>query len=121
MRLTTRFKDRHEAGEILARKLQAYADWLEYVISRTRLTSPAYDGAVAPLLAGFGKGGAQYWGEKGRDGIIVLRATVMNPFSASRHPDHLGGLAEAVRKAAGLALGNLNERRELGERTLASV
>lgn len=93
----------------------------EYMISRTRLTSPAYDGAVAPLLAGFGKAGALYWGEKGRDGLVVLRATVMNPFSASRRPDHMAGLAAAVRKAAGLALGNLNERRELRERTLASV
>jgi hypothetical protein len=34
------------------------------------------------------------------EGLTVLRATVMNPFSVEGEPDHLLGLTDAVREAA---------------------
>jgi hypothetical protein len=34
------------------------------------------------------------------EGLTVLRATVMNPFSAECGPDHLLGLIDAVREVA---------------------
>lgn len=34
------------------------------------------------------------------EGLTVLRATVMNPFSADGDPDHLLGLTDAVREVA---------------------
>ncbi len=93
----------------------------EYVISRTRLTSPAYDGAIAPLLASLGDDGARYWKENGAKGIVVLRATVMNPFAASLHPDHMAGLAAALKKAAAHSLKKLRVVAGRTERILAPV
>ena len=93
----------------------------EYVISRTRLTSPAYDGAIAPLLASLGDDGARYWKENGAKGIVVLRATVMNPFAASLHPDHMAGLAAALKKAAAHSLKKLRVVADRTERILAPV
>lgn len=69
-----------------------------YMITRTRLTSPAYDGAVKPLLSLLGSAGQSYL--EGTDGLTVLRATVMNPFSVEANPDHLLGLTDAVRRVA---------------------
>ena len=75
-----------------------------YMITRTKLTSPAYDGAIRPLLSSFGKDGESY--QKGiAEGLTVLRATVMNPFSVDAHPDYLLGLTDAVRRAAMSFLG----------------
>ena len=82
----------------------------EYTISRTRLTSPAYDGAVPPILAALGNVANRYWQEHGNEGIVVLRATVMNPFSESSNPDHMAGLTAAIGKAAIAAFQNLGER-----------
>jgi glutamate/tyrosine decarboxylase-like PLP-dependent enzyme len=73
-----------------------------YIISRTRLTSPAYDGALAPLLATLSTGSSTYLEDIG-EGLTVLRITVMNPF-ADDEPDHLIGLLEAVRAAAARAM-----------------
>lgn len=70
-----------------------------YMITRTRLTSPAYDGAIAPLLAALGSDGESYRGSIG-EGVTVLRATVMNPFSVDANPDYLRGLTDAVLRAA---------------------
>jgi glutamate/tyrosine decarboxylase-like PLP-dependent enzyme len=70
-----------------------------YMISRTRLTSPASDGAIGPLLSSIGEDGESYREAIG-EGLTVLRATVMNPFSVDANPDYLHGLIDAVRRAA---------------------
>jgi glutamate/tyrosine decarboxylase-like PLP-dependent enzyme len=76
-----------------------------YMITRTKLSSPAYDGAIKPLLAALGKDGEAYRQAKS-EGLTVLRATVMNPFSAEANPDYLLGLADALRQVAMSFLGN---------------
>lgn len=70
-----------------------------YVITRTTLTSPTYDGVIEPLLGSLGAGAPGYRACSA-DGITVLRTTVMNPFSEEGEPDHLKGLALAMRDAA---------------------
>lgn len=76
----------------------------EYMLSRTRLTSPAYDGAVEEVLEALGRDARSFWSNRGGEGIVVLRATVMNPFAACERPDHMSGLVSAVYRAAGRAL-----------------
>ncbi|HET9635233.1 MAG TPA: pyridoxal-dependent decarboxylase [Gemmatimonadaceae bacterium] len=71
-----------------------------YMISRTRLTSPAYDGAVPAVLTALGGDAKSYWTMKGSEGIVMLRATIMNPFANAERPDYMGGLAAAIRDAA---------------------
>ena len=68
----------------------------DYVISRTRLTSPAYDGAIEPVLRRIGRDSRAYWSSKGSRGIVFLRATVMNPFAGSSNPDYMAGLVSAI-------------------------
>jgi hypothetical protein len=70
-----------------------------YMITRTRLTSPVYDGAINPLLSSLGAEGESFRSNIG-EGLTVLRATVMNPFSADGNPDHLLGLAYELRRMA---------------------
>lgn len=72
----------------------------DYMITRTRLTSPAYDGAMGSLLSSLAPSAKAYWRERGDEGIVVLRATIMNPFASEIEPDHVGGLIDAVRQAA---------------------
>lgn len=72
----------------------------DYMITRTRLTSPAYDGAVGSLLPSLGPTAKAYWQEHGDEGLVVLRATMMNPFASELEPDHVAGLIDAVRQAA---------------------
>ena len=72
----------------------------EYMISRTRLTSPSYDGVVQPLFNQLGADAKSYWETKGEEGIVVLRATVMNPFADATRPDYIAGLAAAIRASA---------------------
>lgn len=72
----------------------------DYMITRTRLTSPAYDGAVVSLLPLLGPLAKAYWQERGEEGLVVLRATIMNPFASEVEPDHIAGLIDAVRQAA---------------------
>ncbi len=72
----------------------------DYMITRTRLTSPAYDGAMGSLLSLLGRSAKTYWRERGGEGLIVLRATTMNPFASELEPDHVAGLIDAVRQAA---------------------
>ena len=93
----------------------------EYVISRTRLTSPAYDGAVAPLLARIGARASDDWKRSGSAGLVVLRATVMNPFAAGNHPDHMEGLASAIREVATVVLEKLQPGARLEAPVLARV
>jgi len=70
-----------------------------YMISRIRLTSPNYDGAIDPLLASLGEEGRAYKRHIA-EGLTVLRVTLMNPFSEDAEGEHLAGLIEAVRTAA---------------------
>lgn len=73
-----------------------------YFITRTRLTAPAHDGVVEPLLAQLQVDAAAW-----RDvGLVVLRAVVMDPFfgDGTSTPDHLTGFIAALRGAAHEAL-----------------
>jgi glutamate/tyrosine decarboxylase-like PLP-dependent enzyme len=78
----------------------------EYIITRTRLRSPAYDGAIDPILAALGVGSAEDWKAGGTEGLVVLRSTVMDPFLVAEAPapDHVGGLIAALRRACAAAL-----------------
>lgn len=78
----------------------------EYIITRTRLRSPMYDGAVAPLLKALGVCTEAEWKANGALGLVVLRSTVMNPFLAAPPPapDHVAGLLGALHRAAEAAL-----------------
>ncbi|RMH19869.1 MAG: decarboxylase [Gemmatimonadetes bacterium] len=70
----------------------------EYIITRTRFTSPMYDGAVVPLLDALGVS-EDAWRERA-DGLVVLRSTVMDPFLGSgAGPDHARGFVEALGRA----------------------
>jgi glutamate/tyrosine decarboxylase-like PLP-dependent enzyme len=70
-----------------------------YMITRTKLNSPEYDGALAPLLSSLDRK-VQASGEWVGEGLTILRATVMNPFTVEGHPDHLLGLTDALREVA---------------------
>lgn len=78
----------------------------EYIITRTRLCTPMYDGAVDPLLAAVGVCTPNEWTASGDEGLVVLRATVMDPFlvAGPPAPDHLGGFIGALRRAATASL-----------------
>jgi glutamate/tyrosine decarboxylase-like PLP-dependent enzyme len=98
----------------------------DYFVTRTRLTSPAYDGAVPGLLSKLGPSAKAYWREHGTTrGISVLRATIMNPFASEQEPDHVGGLIDALRHAAHRATVSLikesNSQHENGYRPEASI
>ncbi|HEX2693746.1 MAG TPA: pyridoxal-dependent decarboxylase [Gemmatimonadaceae bacterium] len=94
----------NELNESIHRRLSPNQDGSPpYIITRTRLSSPGYDGALRPLLTSVDKDLASDDVLKS-EGLTVLRATVMNPFSASDHPDHMRGLVDAVREAAMSAL-----------------
>jgi len=70
-----------------------------YMITRTKLNSPEYDGALEPLLSSLDRkvhASGAWIGE----GLTILRATVMNPFTVEGHPDHLLGLTDALREVA---------------------
>jgi len=73
-----------------------------YMVTRTKLTSPAYDGVLARLLATLSDRDSTYL-EDIAEGLTVLRATVMNPF-AEADSNHLHGLVAAVRAAATRAM-----------------
>lgn len=75
----------------------------EYIISRTRLHSPMYDGAIDPILAELGVCSVDEWKGSGV-GLVVLRSTVMDPFMADPAPDHVAGYLAAVSRACTAAL-----------------
>jgi glutamate/tyrosine decarboxylase-like PLP-dependent enzyme len=79
----------------------------EYIITRTRLRSPAYDGAIDPILAALAVGSVDEWKASDAEGLVVLRSTVMDPFlvEASPAPDHVGGFVAALRRACVGVLG----------------
>jgi len=70
-----------------------------YMITRTKLSSPMYDGALRPLFSQLGED-AHLYSEDIGEGVTVLRVTVMNPFSDGEGTDHLRGLADAIRDLA---------------------
>jgi glutamate/tyrosine decarboxylase-like PLP-dependent enzyme len=78
----------------------------EYIITRTRLRSPAYDGAIEPMLAALAVGSVEEWKSGGADGLVVLRSTIMDPFFAAPppSPDHVRGFVAALRRACSDAL-----------------
>ena len=87
-------------NEMIYKELSPGADMsAPYMITRTRLTSPIYDGVMEPLFASLGKAGESYRKDIAQ-GLTVLRATVMNPFSVEGNPEHLLGLTDALREAA---------------------
>jgi glutamate/tyrosine decarboxylase-like PLP-dependent enzyme len=71
----------------------------EYVISRTVLRSPVYQGVVEPLLGRIDDTLLRDWPEQG---LVVLRAAVTDPFLATAEPGarHLAGFVRAVRESA---------------------
>jgi len=78
----------------------------EYIITRTRLRTPMYDGAVDPVLAALGVCTPEEWKASGDEGLVVLRSTVMDPFLVAGPPatDHLAGFIGALRRAAAASL-----------------
>jgi len=93
-------------NEMIYRELSPAAEMTApYMITRTMLTSPAYDGAIRPLLSSFGRHGESYQ-EAIAEGLTVLRVTVMNPFSVEATPDYLFGLTDAIRLVAMAFLSN---------------
>lgn len=73
----------------------------DYFLTRTRLQSPMYDGAIAPLLERLGVGSVEEWKQSGDEGLVVLRATVMDPFVAdAAGAGHVAGFVRAVAEAA---------------------
>lgn len=72
----------------------------EYIITRTRLRAPMYEGAIEPILRALGVASVEQWREGGAAGLVVLRSTIMEPFlGASGGPDHVAGFVAALRRA----------------------
>jgi len=71
-----------------------------YIITRTRLRSPVYDGAMGSVLDALGICTMEQW-KCSDDGLVVLRSTVMDPFAAEPPPapDHVTGFVAALRGA----------------------
>jgi len=80
----------------------------DYMITRTRLTHPNYDGAVPALLPGLGLSGTEEW-KACREGLVVLRSTVMDPFLAGDvgGTDHVVGYVATLRRACATAMNNV--------------
>ena len=78
----------------------------EYIVTRTRVASPHYDGAIVPVLEALGTVPYETW-QRDPGGLVVLRATVMDPFLAERKPatDHVAGFVAALGRACEVALG----------------
>ncbi len=78
----------------------------DYIITRTRLRSPAYDGAIEPILSALGVGTVDEWKAGGAEGLVVLRSTIMDPFLAAEPPapDHVAGLVAALTRACRAAM-----------------
>lgn len=78
-----------------------------YIITRTRFQSPMYDGAVDPIVEQLGVCTADEWKASKAEGLVVLRSTVMDPFSITLPPapDHVSGLVVALKHACAAALG----------------
>jgi glutamate/tyrosine decarboxylase-like PLP-dependent enzyme len=79
----------------------------DYIVTRTRLRSPAYDRAIDPILAALAVASADEWKTCGVEGLVVLRSTIMDPFLAAPPPapDHVTGFLGALRRACEDVLG----------------
>ncbi len=95
--------------------IQGPADAPAYIISRTRLRSPMYRGAVLPLLEDLGASLAEQWDEGEAGGLVVLRATVMDPFLAKKDlaDVHVMGFIETL-AAAGRRIARAGTRSTTG-------
>jgi glutamate/tyrosine decarboxylase-like PLP-dependent enzyme len=84
----------------------------EYIISRTRLHSPMYDGAIDPVLTALNVCSVEEWRAGDEEGLVVLRSTVMDPFLAAPAPapDHVAGYIATLRRACVAALGKTGQR-----------
>jgi hypothetical protein len=82
----------------------------DYIITRTRVRSPHYDGAIDPVLAGLGLDPRDWRDDPG--GLVVLRSTVMDPFLGEPKPatDHVAGFVRALGAACEGALGPVSSR-----------
>lgn len=96
--------DVNELNELVYREMSLHGpgDSPPYVLSRTRLRSPEYLGAVLPLLKGLGGGLAEEWRAGEAGGLVVLRSTVMDPFLAKKDlaDVHIFGLIDTLAAAA---------------------
>lgn len=74
----------------------------EYIITRTRFRTPAYDGAIEPILDALGVATVAEWKAAAGEGLVVLRSTVMDPFLAApgAGTDHIAGFVAALGRAA---------------------
>ena len=81
----------------------------EYIITRTRFQTPMYDRAVDPLLEQLGVATPAEWTAAGKEGLVVLRSTVMDPFLADPPPgpDHISGFLDALADAGAVSLARL--------------
>jgi len=84
----------------------------DYMITRTRLTHPNYDGAVPALIPALGLDAVEEW-KQCREGLVVLRSTVMDPFLAGEAggTDHVVGYIAALRRACVTALKSMTPAR----------
>jgi glutamate/tyrosine decarboxylase-like PLP-dependent enzyme len=84
----------------------------DYILTRTRFQTPMYDGAIKPILDALRVGSVEAWREGGAEGLVVLRATVMDPFLVDpTGPDHVGGfVATVLREAAATLSGQPSPR-----------
>jgi glutamate/tyrosine decarboxylase-like PLP-dependent enzyme len=91
-------------NEAIHRQLSGAAGRPAYWLTRTRLEAPGARGIVTPLLRDLGVTGVAWDAE----GLVVLRATVMDPWFAhgGTSPDHCAGVVRAVAEAAERALGS---------------
>ena len=95
-------------NELIYKELSpARGEAAQYMISRTRLTSPAYDGAIKPVLDSLRRDAYSFWKTEGAQGIVMLRATIMNPFAECERPDYMSGLVAAIYEAAARCLSNI--------------
>ena len=81
----------------------------EYIITRTRLQTPMYDGAIEPILTALDAGTVEEWRGNAAEGLVVLRATVMDPFLAAPASgvDHVAGFVAALKRACAEAQSRL--------------
>ncbi len=93
----------NELNELLYREMSLHGpgDSPPYLVSRTRLRSPMYRGAVLPLLEDIDGGLAEQWHAGEAGGLVVLRSTVMDPFLARKELSdvHVAGLIDALAAA----------------------
>ena len=75
-----------------------------------RLTN--YDGAVPALIPALGLDAVEEW-KQCREGLVVLRSTVMDPFLAGEAggTDHVVGYIAALRRACVTALKSMTPAR----------